>query len=56
MRLLLILVLALLLVVLLPTWPYSEPWGLGYIPSSVVGLIIAIILILGALSARAGPP
>ncbi|MEX0612768.1 MAG: DUF3309 family protein [Pirellulales bacterium] len=56
MRLLLILFLALLLVVLLPTWPYSEPWGLGYVPSGVVGLIVAIVLIMGALSARAGPP
>jgi Protein of unknown function (DUF3309) len=56
MRLLLIVLLALLLVGLLPTWPYSEPWGLGYVPSSVVGLIIAIVLIMGALSARAGPP
>jgi hypothetical protein len=55
MRLLLIVLLALLLVGLLPAWPYSEPWGFGYWPSGLIGLALLIVLIMAALSARAGP-
>jgi len=56
MRLLLIFLLALLLIGLLPTWPYSQPWGLGYWPSGLVALMLIIVLITAALSARLGPP
>jgi len=42
MILLIILVLA--LVGVIPTWPHSRQWGYG--PSSGVGLILVIILIL----------
>jgi hypothetical protein len=56
MRLVLILLLALLLVGLLPTWPYSEPWGFGYWPSSLIGLMLIVVLLMAALSTRAGPP
>jgi hypothetical protein len=40
----LIVVLILLLIGSLPTWPYSTGWG--YYPSSGLGLIVLIILIL----------
>jgi len=56
MRLLLIFLLALLLIGLLPTWPYSQPWGLGYWPSGLAALMLIIVLITAALSARLGPP
>jgi hypothetical protein len=36
--------LILLLVALLPTWPYSSGWG--YYPSGGTGLIVLILLIL----------
>ena len=41
-----ILVIVLILVLLgaLPTWPYSSGWG--YYPSGGVGLIVVILLIL----------
>jgi hypothetical protein len=41
-----ILVVILLLIALgaLPTWPYSRGWG--YYPSSGVGLIVVILIIL----------
>jgi hypothetical protein len=45
----LIVVLILLLVGALPTWPYSSDWG--YYPGGGLGLILIIVLIL-ALSGR----
>ena len=53
MYLVLLLVLILLLIGALPTWPYSRTWGYGYYPSGGLGLLIVILLILwlaGALS------
>jgi hypothetical protein len=43
-RLLLIIVLVLLLVGLLPTWPYSTGWG--YYPSGGMGLVLLILLVV----------
>ena len=40
----LLIILILLLVGALPTWPYSSGWG--YYPSGGVGLIVLIIVIL----------
>jgi hypothetical protein len=40
----LIIVLILLLVGALPSWPYSSGWG--YYPSGGLGLVLVIILIL----------
>ena len=45
----LLVILILLLVGALPTWPYSSAWG--YYPSSLVGLILLIVVIL-ALTGR----
>lgn len=47
----LIVVLVLLLVGALPTWPHSAEWG--YYPSGGVGLILLILVIL-ALTGRLG--
>jgi hypothetical protein len=44
LRILLIIVLFLLLLGALPTWPYSTNWG--YYPSGGLGLILLIVLIL----------
>ena len=40
----LIVILVLLLIGALPTWPYSRGWG--YYPSGGVGLIVLILVIL----------
>jgi hypothetical protein len=40
----LLIILILLLIGALPTWPYSSGWG--YYPSGGVGLILLIVLIL----------
>ena len=40
----LLIILILLLIGALPTWPYSSGWG--YYPSGGVGLIVLIIVIL----------
>ena len=40
----LLIILVLLLVGALPTWPYSSGWG--YYPSGGVGLVLLIIVIL----------
>lgn len=44
LRLVLIIVLILLLLGALPTWPYSTGWG--YYPSGLLGLILVIVVIL----------
>ncbi len=44
MRLLLLIVLVLLVLGALPTWPYSAGWG--YYPSGGLGLVLVILLIL----------
>jgi len=43
----LIIILILLLIGALPTWPYSSGWG--YYPGGGVGLILVIIIILALL-------
>jgi uncharacterized protein DUF3309 len=40
----LLIILILILLGALPTWPYSRGWG--YYPSGIVGLIVVILLIL----------
>jgi hypothetical protein len=45
----LIIILVLLLLGALPTWPYSGSWG--YYPSGGLGLVLIIVVIL-ALSGR----
>jgi hypothetical protein len=40
----LLIILILLLIGALPTWPYSGSWG--YYPSGVVGLVLIVLLIL----------
>ena len=44
MRTLLIVLLVLLVLGALPTWPYSMHWG--YYPSGGLGLVLVIVLIL----------
>ena len=56
MRLLLIVILAILLISLLPAWPYTAPWGLGYYPSGLLGVILLIVLIMALTGARRAPP
>jgi uncharacterized protein DUF3309 len=49
MRTILLVILILLLLGALPTWPYSTGWG--YYPSGGLGLVLLIIVIL-ALTGR----
>ena len=44
LRTVLLIVLILLLIGALPTWPYSAGWG--YYPSSGLGLVLVIIIVL----------
>ena len=44
MSTILLIILVLLLVGALPTWPYSSSWG--YYPSGGLGLILIIVLVL----------
>jgi len=44
MSTILLIILILLLIGTLPTWPYSSGWG--YYPSGGLGLIVLIIVIL----------
>jgi len=44
MQFILLLILLLLLIGALPTWPYSTGWG--YYPSGGLGLILLIVLLV----------
>lgn len=44
MSTILLIILVLLLIGALPTWPYSSGWG--YYPSGGLGLILVIVLVL----------
>jgi hypothetical protein len=44
MSTLLLIILVIVLIGALPTWPYSSGWG--YYPSGGIGLILLIIIIL----------
>jgi hypothetical protein len=44
MRFVLLIILLLLVLGALPTWPYSTQWG--YYPSSGLGVVLATVLIL----------
>jgi sterol desaturase/sphingolipid hydroxylase (fatty acid hydroxylase superfamily) len=50
LRLLLIILLFLLLLGALPTWPYSTGWG--YYPSGGLGLLLIIVLVFLLLDRR----
>lgn len=40
----LLIMLILMLIGAIPTWPHSKGWG--YAPSGVLGLVVAVILVL----------
>jgi hypothetical protein len=44
MSMILLVILVLILIGVLPTWPYSSGWG--YYPSGGAGLILLILIIL----------
>jgi uncharacterized protein DUF3309 len=44
MGLILIIILILLVIGALPTWPYSQGWG--YYPGGILGVILIVILLL----------
>lgn len=41
---LLLIILIVVLLAVLPTWPYSA--GFGYFPSGIVGLIVVVLLVM----------
>lgn len=47
MRTILIVILLLLLLGALPTWPYSTGWG--YYPSGGLGLILLVVIVVALL-------
>lgn len=51
MNLILLVLLLVLLVGALPTWPYSQGWG--YYPSGGLGLILLVVLLMALLRAPA---
>lgn len=50
MRPLLLILLVLLLLAALPTWPYSTNWG--YYPSGGLGLLVIVLLVLLLMNRR----
>ena len=52
MNALLLVLLVILLIGALPSWPYSQGWG--YYPSGGLGVVLVILLVLALF--RAGPP
>lgn len=52
MNVLLLVLLVVLLISALPTWPYSQSWG--YYPSGGIGVVLVILLVLALF--RGGAP
>lgn len=46
METILLIVLVLLILGLLPNWPYSSGWGYGYYPSGILTVVLVIILLV----------
>ena len=44
MSTILLIILVLLLIGALPTWPYSRGWG--YYPSGIAGVVVIVLLVL----------
>jgi hypothetical protein len=55
LRLVLIIIIFLLLIGTLPSWPYTTGWGLGYYPTGGLGLILIILIILLLVDRRGLP-
>jgi hypothetical protein len=53
MRTVLLVILILLLLGALPTWPYSAGWG--YYPSGLILLIVVLLLVFGSSRSQALP-
>jgi Protein of unknown function (DUF3309) len=51
LQILLLILLVILIVGALPTWPYSTGWG--YYPSGGLGLLLVILLLIAVLRPRA---
>jgi Protein of unknown function (DUF3309) len=49
-RLLLLIIVVILLIGVLPAWPYSTDWG--YYPSGGLGLLLIVILIIALMNRR----
>ncbi|TCZ63299.1 DUF3309 family protein [Roseicella aquatilis] len=47
MSTILLIVLILILLGVLPTWPYSRGWGYG--PSGILGLILIVLIIMAVM-------
>lgn len=47
MSMILLIILILLLVGALPTWPYSSAWG--YYPSGLLGTVLLVVIVLALL-------
>ena len=45
-RTLLLVLVVLLMLAFLPTWPYSTGWGFGYYPSGGLALLLIVLVIL----------
>lgn len=52
-RLLLVILLILLLIGMLPAWPYSSGWG--WYPSGGVGLLLLVVVILAVMGGADNP-
>jgi hypothetical protein len=53
MSLLTLIVLLVILIAVLPSWPYSQGWG--YYPSGGLGLVLLVLLILALLRGTPAP-
>lgn len=49
MRPLVLVLLIVLMLALLPAWPYSAAWGVGYFPSGILAFILLIVVLMSVL-------
>jgi hypothetical protein len=44
-----IILIVLLALAVLPTWPYSRGWGVGYYPVGGIVVLLIVLLLLGVI-------
>lgn len=55
LQMVLLIILVLLLLGLMPVWPYAGAWGLGWYPSGTIALLVIVLVIAAVLGGRGTP-
>ncbi len=55
LQIILVIVLFVVLLGLMPVWPYASNWRMGWYPSGGVGLLVIVLVLFAVLGGRDSP-